>query len=210
MRSSVFKIKASQIDETRIDETTQLNLWKIHIPILSAYSIEYITEHWDPLSGVLANECVNGNIIEYQTDFQKAEVADLFMIIHYHGIKDYEALFPWIINDNLRKRIATFYEELESNFENGVWLSALLLSGAVLEGILAAKLGKMDKTLNDLITLAKERRLVNESDATLLTEIRKYRNIVHANKYRDEYVTKQKAMDVRSIIDRIIKNFAGC
>ncbi len=48
------------------------------------------------------------------------------LVIHYHGLKDYSLLFPWVNNNDLRKRLGEYYKEAELNFDSGAWLLCCL------------------------------------------------------------------------------------
>ncbi len=205
----MFNIKPTQVTQSKTEDGS-LNLWEINIPILSAYSVEYISANLDSLSMVWPNECFVDNVIKFPTDFDKSEIKNFVVVVNYHGIKEYEALFPWIKEEKLINRIAKFYAELEKCYENEAWLPALLMSGAVIEGLLYAKLGYQQNILNDLITIAQNRNLVSVKDASILHGIRRYRNLVHANNYNESFVSRKEALEVKTVIDRIIKKFADC
>lgn len=159
----MFEIKPTQIIQTKSADGS-LNSWEINIPILSAYSVEYISVTLDTDSIVWSNQYFTSNVIKFPTDSEKSEIGNFMIVIHYHAIKEYEALFPWIIEQKLVKRVAKFYSELERCYENEAWLPALLMSGAVIEGVLYAKLGYQQYYLSELITKAERNNLISASE----------------------------------------------
>lgn len=130
------------------------------------------------------------------------------LVIHYHGIKDYEALFPNVADKNLRARLGKFYEEVETNFDNATWLSYSLMCGALYEGLLYSHLG-MDSKFGELIDEALKRELIDPKTAGIMHTTRELRNLVHASRCAESYVTRAQAMDMRTTMDRLIQNASG-
>jgi hypothetical protein len=128
--------------------------------------------------------------------------------IAYHGIRDYSLLFPKIVTTEPDRadRLGEFYKEAEACFEQGAWLSFALMSGAIFEHMLHHKLSKSEKTLSKLITAAKQQNLITAQEENIIEKIRNFRNVIHCNRLADPYITRSKAMDTKSLIDRLILN----
>jgi len=126
------------------------------------------------------------------------------LIVHYHGIRDYRLLFPHIEEPELRERLGKFYEEAEVAFENGAWLCYSLMCGAVYEGLLHAYFGKKAsffKMIKEVLTLG----VIDEKAEGIMHQTRNLRNLVHGNNFTKPYVTRLQAMDMRAVMDKLIK-----
>jgi hypothetical protein len=126
------------------------------------------------------------------------------LTIHYHGIRDYSLLFPQVSPAELRTRLGSYYEEAETCFDGGAWLSFALMCGAVYEGLLYAQFRK-DWEFRRLIQHANSTMLVDEPTAKIMDDARDLRNLVHANRYATPYVSRKQAMDMRTVMDKLIK-----
>lgn len=134
---------------------------------------------------------------------------DSKLVIHYHGIRDYKLLFPFIVDTSLQERLGNFYREAEISFENSAWLSFMLMCGAIFEGMLFAKLGQ-GITFYSLINAARQINLIDADEESIMTQVRLYRNLVHAKKHSEPYVSRVYAMDARTTLDKLIKKFSDC
>ncbi len=221
MKSTLYNIKTTgkNYNESRCEIDQQYNC-KITIPNLDAYAVEYFTVQ---INGLAVNDDYllpqTSKCIEF-TSKNSLLSHDVKLIIHYHGIRNYANLFPWINDEELKERIGHYYRELELSFSNHSWLTFSLMSGALFEGLLYAKLNKpkkqvkrkgkyidTDKTFNELIIQAGIQNLISNEMRKIMNEVRSIRNLVHANKYKMNYVNREKAYDIMSLIDNIIKEF---
>ncbi|WP_217581593.1 hypothetical protein [Lysinibacillus sp. GbtcB16] len=209
MKSIMFNVNLDKV-EVKSNDNSAYNpfVWCIEIPTLSAYTVEYFSLNISPLSSFHQGDIITGNTIEFETDFVKEEINSLEVVIYYHGIKDYQALFPWITDEPVRKRLATYYEELEKTFEVKAWLPFVLMCAAVIEGMLYEKLGRPTVTLNEMIEQATENGLLNLNDSSIMHKARKSRNLVHINRRELPYVNRKEALEMRVTIDRLIKHFS--
>ena len=98
----------------------------------------------------------------------------------------------------------TYYEEAEATFDNGVWLSFALMCGAVYEGLLFAHFGK-DMRFSAMIKKAAETAIIDEDTAKIMDASRALRNLVHASKATDPFVSRLQAMDMRKVMDRLMQ-----
>ena len=130
-------------------------------------------------------------------------------VVHYHGIRDYGLLFPQVTEFALRERLGRFYEEAESNFDHGAWLSFALMAGAVYEGLLGQRLGAPDKRFADMIRTALDEGILTPIEARILHVARDGRNLVHAARFNEPCVTRADAMDMRIVMDTLIRKFAN-
>lgn len=146
--------------------------------------------------------------IDIDSIFPKNHEYKLMLIIYYFGIRDYSFLFPHIKKKNpeLAKRIGYFYEEAEKSFDSGAWLSYSLMCAAIFEGILFSK-HNIKSGFNDLIEDAFKNGSIDLSTRETMHIARNNRNLVHSNKYNDKLVQRIDAMDMRTTMDRLIKDF---
>ena len=207
MKSTIFNIDTKSSCYLEKEISTNQFLWEFSIPLLPAFSIEYfVIQVGGATSYQSTNDKLINNKIIIESEYSLDQSDDVQIIIHYHGIRNYELLFPWITDSDLQKRIGEFYREAELNFDNGAWLSFALMSGAVFEGMLY---GKINKNLNfsKLIDEANNLKLINSDTVRIMHMVRDYRNIVHSNKFAKAYISRTEAMDIRTIIDKVIKQF---
>jgi hypothetical protein len=131
------------------------------------------------------------------------------LVIHYHGIRDYSGLFPQVSELALRRRLGEFYEEAEMTFDRGAWLSFALMAGSVYEGLLGWRLGETNGTFSNLIQRAAKDALITEHESRILQDARASRNLVHAGRFEEPAVTRLRAMDMRTVLDNLIRQFAN-
>lgn len=176
------------------------------IPTLSAYAIGHADVQLNGLGSHNEYEDfeINGNEFIWKYSGSTGVEDKLRLLIHYYGIRDYALLFPSIQNSELGKRLGQFYQEAESAFQNGAWLSYSLMCGAIYEGILFARLNQ-NENFKKLITKAENQNLISSDTARTMNTARILRNLVHGNKFTDPYVSRAQAMDMRSVMDKLIK-----
>lgn len=204
MKSTIFYLDCNSPSciENKISDNEYQ--YEFTIPILPAYAVEYFVIQIGALSYFQSkDERIQNDKLIVKSEYSFKDF-NITVAIHYHGIRDYSLLFPWVGNNDLRKRLGEYYREAELNFDSGAWLSFALMSGAVFEGILHAKLNRNDK-FQDLITGAYNSGLIDNQTQTIMNMVRDQRNLVHANKYATPYVTRTDAMDIRKILDKLIK-----
>jgi hypothetical protein len=168
----------------------------------------YAIEHSDLfINGLGSNDVyeISGNEVLCEDSELIAE-SFLRLVIYYHGIRDYRLLFPSIIDLALVERLGNFYEEAEKNFTNGAWLSYALMCGAIYEGLLFSNLG-VNQSFAELTRNALAGGLIDAATADVMDKSRNFRNLVHANRFNDIYVSRADAMDMRTTIDKLIKKF---
>ena len=178
-----------------------------NIPSLSAYAID----HSDVLINGLGSHQegvdyeINGNQLIWNDQTSIDPHDKVRLVIHYHGIRDYRLLFPNVADPNLVERLASFYEEAEKDFRSGAWLSYALMCGAIFEGLLYAMLN-VNKTFNELIQDALASGRIDVQTSIVMDKTRNFRNLVHANRYGQPYIARAEAMDIRTIMDKLIKD----
>ena len=123
--------------------------------------------------------------------------------INYQGIYDYKLLFPSVAEQQLKERLSQYYIELESAFESQAWLSFSLMAGAIFEGMLTCVLDKKD-TFHNLIFSASENDLLTEDEVKIIDKSRKDRNLVHSNNSLGNYPSRQDAMRIKAVLDKLI------
>lgn len=174
------------------------------VDILPAFAIEncYLS-----VNGInyYTNFSYNNDIVHWNGDFEIDTSDEVILTISYFGIRDYQLLFPWIADTNLRVRLGEFYSEAELNFENCCWLSYALMCGAIYEGILFAKY-RRTLTYNQLINFSFHSADINLQTKNIMEKTREIRNLVHANNCTKPFVSRLNAMDMRTTMDSLIKN----
>lgn len=125
------------------------------------------------------------------------------LTIYHNGIKDFELLFPHVVDDSLRARIGEFAEEANNCFQSKSWVSYCLMVGGVLEGLLYDRFG--DLTFNKLIEKARKSKILSQDEAALIDEVRSARNKIHANKHREKIVNRKMALELSTAYDRLVK-----
>jgi len=125
------------------------------------------------------------------------------LTIYHNGIKDYELLFPHVEMSSLRTRLGQFAEEADKAFESQSWISYCLMVGSVVEGLLYNQLG--DKNFFNLITAAHEGGIITDEEFTLMDNIRKTRNKIHAGKHEESIANRTTALELSTVYDKFIK-----
>ena len=209
MKSTVFYLK---YPEESPDRMTEMNM-PFTIPTLPAYAIEYSEFSASDQMGSGQKVFVEDKDFEiegdkliwknYEEPLLKASTV-YRLTVHYHGIRDYSMLFPHVLDKDLRERLGTFYEEAEIAFENGAWLSFALMCGAIYEGLLYSLYSK-NMNFNKMIQKALLEHLIDNETAAVMDSTRNLRNIVHGNRFSEPYVTRLQAMDMRKVMDKLIK-----
>jgi hypothetical protein len=96
------------------------------------------------------------------------------------------------------------YKGIQKDFRNGGWLSYALMCGAIFEGLLFAMLN-VNKSFKELIQDALSSGKIDSQTSTIMDKTRDFRNLVHSNRFRQPYITRAEAMDIRTIMDKLIK-----
>lgn len=213
MKSTVFELKFPPNAPDRYKESDV----KFSIPTLRAYAIEYseftfkggFNEHKELVEGQ-GYTLVDDGLIWHGFFEPKLLGMDYYrLVIHYHGIKDYALLFPHIQNLPLQQRLGSFYEESEISFDNGAWLAFALMCGAIYEGMLFDHGGGQERTFSELIALGKRESVLDEFSEGIMNRTRELRNLVHPGLAEKPFVTRAEAMNMRTVLDRLIKQAAG-
>jgi hypothetical protein len=130
------------------------------------------------------------------------------LVIHFHGIRDHALLFPQVTEPQLKARLGAYYQEADVTFENGAWLSFVLMSAAIYEGLLAWKLQRQDDKFVRLIETARTGGIIDAREYNILNMARKHRNLVHASRYQEPWVERVTAMDMRTTLDGLIRKLS--
>jgi len=220
-----FNENSSNVTESMSEETTEMDLgtvesigdlgtftheWydvEVEIPILPAFSVVYFwirtgchDTHFD--RNVLSSDT---KLKFYNGQSVKQEHTDITIALYYSGIRDYSHLFHWVDEEALRVRLGEFYEEAEKSFDNASWLSFALMCGAIFEGILYAK--GYRNGLESKINKALEESVIDSHTAAIMHNVRGFRNLVHAYKFNEPKVSRADAMDIRSVLDKLLIQF---
>ncbi|MNP50482.1 hypothetical protein D3C76_1447490 [compost metagenome] len=115
-------------------------------------------------------------------------------------------LFPKVTDDKIANRLGCFYEEAEKCLSNNAWLSYSLMCAAIFEGLLYWKY-KTKESLYSLTENAYAENVIDLHTKLIIDNVRNSRNLVHTNNYNDDYISRCKAMDIRTTMDKLIKEF---
>lgn len=176
---------------------------KFRVPTLDAYAVSSVVVHLGALAAPWDVDCICEDVVSIQTPY-KLDDLECNLTVNYIGFRDYALLFPSVSDASLKARLGQFYSELELSFDAGAWLTFMLMTGAVVEGILYSRIGR-DATFELLIDEAHQTGLLSIADKNLLHTVRKYRNLVHASRHADSYVARLHAMDARVLVERLIR-----
>jgi hypothetical protein len=180
-----------------------------HLPILAAYAVHHskvemenalhVDFGYQQPKYVIDNNCV----ILKNSDHGVFSPSTGVLTLYHAGIKDYSLLFPHINNESLRQRLGQFAQEAESAFESQSWMSYVMMVGAVVEGLLFNQFNK--DNFSQLIKLAGESAILDTSEVTVIHEVRKLRNRVHASKHEQPFADRKIAMELNVIYERLLK-----
>lgn len=206
MKSTAFVLDYKD-SKTIYTQNRELHEYVFEVPLAPAYAIEYFTLHVGSLSAYPSErDSLIGNKLTLSLSYELDDEDSCYVTIFYHAIRDYKLLFPNVSIPDLQERLGCFYMEAEKSFDSALWLSFALMCGALFEGILFHKLGCVNKSFNDLTVLAKSSRVIDLKTADTIDEVRKFRNLVHSNRYNSRYVTRTEAMDIRVVLDKLIRS----
>jgi hypothetical protein len=200
----------------------KVGLESLLVPTLSAYAIEF-ADFTPPRSLDAGHiELVEGQHFRIKGDHvvfgtpltdpflqMDGSLSSSRLVIHYHGIRDYRLLFPQVTDESLKVRLGEFYEEGERAFDTGAWLSFALMAAAVYEGILGWRVGKKRGDLVDFVYLAHKRGIVTDDERDILDSARETRNLVHASKHKRNWVSRAQAMDIRKVLDTLVRSLSA-
>lgn len=195
--STAFDNNSGVLDGYGVVELT------IEIPLLPALSVQYVevSDNYYTKDEMLDDTRLR---LTSLCPFQFHNSARV--IVHYNGIRDHSLLFPWINDESLRKRLGEFYEEAEKGFDNASWLSFSLMCAAIFEGMLFAK--GVSGLFQEQIDKAASAGIIDNRMKNIMHQVRGFRNLVHANNHSKTYVSRASAMDIRSVLDNLIVNYA--
>jgi len=187
-------------------------------PTLPAYAIEYAELIVPPdLDGTQDTrlfidqgfEIANNKVLWHSYRQPLFGNHEPILIMHYHGIRDYNLLFPATSSTVRVQRLANYYEEADKCFYSGAWLSFMLMCGAVFEGLLFDAIGSSSPNeFKALIGKAAETELITDSEQILIDKVRAYRNMVHLDNKEGRYVSRADVMDTRKVLDSIVQRFS--
>lgn len=132
-----------------------------------------------------------------------------------HG-KILKSMLDSISNEDLKDSIYQDIKDIENCISVGVWKSAVIMSGSVLEAILSDWLGQVngedlkkifqelypnkkvkkvtDYTLEELIDVAEKNGMIHGYHATISDGIRNFRNLIHPNIALRQQIKPNKAI----------------
>ncbi|EOD77771.1 hypothetical protein D515_03533 [Grimontia indica] len=209
MKTKLFNIKYCG-SSWKLPRNSEKKKSELLVPTLSAYAIEFselrifgfFEEGTHKTLTQDIDYFINGDsiFIDY---FHPVHVTYIQLIVNYHGIREYELLFPKVTNLELKSRLAKFYQESEASFESQSWLCYSLMNAAIFEGMLISVIGK-DCGFYNLIEMAKNKGYINSFESECIHNARNKRNLIHAGKFKADFITRAEAMDLRTVMDKLI------
>ncbi len=188
------------------------------VPTLSAYAIEFADFTPPRCLDVGHVELIDGKDFRIEGDrvifempltnpFLQMEggLSSSRLVIHYHGVREYKLLFPQVTDESLQARLAKFYEEAERVFDSGSWLSFALMASAIYEGLLGWSLREEKDTFASLIKKAHDAPIIDTPERDVLEAARQTRNLVHASRHMEAWVSRAQAMDMRTVLDKLVR-----
>ena len=82
------------------------------------------------------------------------------------------------------------------------------MSGAIYEGMLFDYGGCKEDKFAELISMGKEKGILDEFSSGIMDRTRELRNLVHPGRAGERFVTRADATDMRTVMDRLIKKAA--
>lgn len=131
------------------------------------------------------------------------------LVINYIGIRDYQKFFPHFKGASLKGRAAQFLEEADKTFDDGSWLSFVMMAGAVFESFLVDLTGKGSETLGSLVKKVNSKGLFSDLEVEALAAATEARNLVHAGRHKQPYISRDRAMAVRVALEQFLRKDWG-
>lgn len=202
-----MKVQVFELAFSNGNHTIGRNRSEYTIDLLPAYAIEVFSINVNGMimPGTPDVMVLRGNKATWQGQWALASSDNLILTIYYHGIRDYEALFPRVTNPDLKMRLAEFYIEAEIAFENKMRLAFCLMCGAIFEGLLFDRnpTGKF----YDKINAAQTSGSITPDVASIMHNTRTKRNLIHASNFASPFVSHTEMMDMRTTLDKLIMDF---
>ncbi|MDU4324563.1 MAG: hypothetical protein E7I48_04025 [Clostridium celatum] len=217
-----MKLYSMIIDKKIIRVTNEYDL-EMELPILNAFGIN----HAQFISGAMTwisddNMVINDGKIKLAVgDIELTNLSNednnciinskSTLNIFYTGIKDYAFLFPRINNhkNKLAERLGRYYYESEYAYDNELWLSFVLMCGAIFEGLIYHELNyPQDNGLNIMTIQAVKNGIITEEESIIINSARKARNLIHANRFDQKYYSRKDAVDMKNLLDKLIYRFS--
>lgn len=192
-----------------INECEYESVYKFKIPLLRAF-------------GIVSSTLESGNLLLTQDADYFLQDNELIILIlkegeldlisrlniYYEGIKDYKLLFPRVLDSkdyvHLAERLGEYYHECELAFEKNMWISFILMCGAIFEGLLLFELKKPNASFENLIILAERRHIINDNDKEIMNKARMSRNIIHARRYEEKSYSRYEAVEMNILLNKLI------
>lgn len=212
MKTAYFKLSNPDYKSEPIEYGFCKKWVTYKISILPAYAIASYTIQGmkTNIDGVISSveSAVNGDTVAIYDVDQLTHMLtppETTLIINYLGIRDYQCFFPHFENGKLKERAAQFMEEADKTFDEASWLSFVLMAGAVFESYLVDMTGDKKSTFGGLIKKISKNDFFDEDEIKILTEASDARNLVHAGRFEDIYLTRDKAMTVRLALEQFLR-----
>ena len=203
MKSTTFELDPAA-PTTTYTQNGQDHIYTFQLPLIPAFAIEYFTLQFGAISTFPENtDTLQGDTLTVNPGYH-LDGMDCRIVVFYHGIRDYSLLFPNVTPASLQTRLGEFYREADAAFDSAAWLTFMLMCGALFEGILFFRIGA-NQSFNDLIQTAATNGTIDAQTRAIMDTVRQYRNLVHANRHAQHYVSRADAMDTKIALDRLLR-----
>jgi len=188
MKSTHFDLINPIYGGSEYGEVYERSWAKFEVPTLPAYSIinhtiDGTSVNVDAGTFALESEVVGSCVKIPGVDrFKSTFFPSVPVLTIYHfGVRDYSLLFPSIKNDELRIRVGCFMEEADKTFEQGAWLSFVVMACGVFEGVLADIVGDHKSTFGKILKAVEEKGFLDSMEFNALTLAKNLRNFAKFN-----------------------------
>lgn len=197
-------------------ETSEYGFEKSHaifkVPILPAYAIlnhtiQGVKSNLDGQTTSIESAIVDDTVIVYNvSDFSLRLSPDQpILVVNYLGITDYQNFFPQFKGMSLHERAGLFMEEADKAFDESAWLAFAMMAGAVFESLLYDMVDAEWGSLGPLIEKTEKKGIFDRMEISALQDANAARNLVHANRFKDEYITRKVAMNIRVVLEQFLR-----
>ena len=212
MKSTHFVLENPIYRSKLNDSGYEESLVEFKVATLPAYSftnhsIDGVNMNVDGITTPISSAIVNDRVIIPGVNklINMLRPSTPVLTVYHFGIKDYSLLFPEIMDSALKTRVGLFMEEADKTFEQEAWLSFVVMAGSVFEGVLSNLIADYGSTFGTLVNKVSELKILDEYEISILKDAVKFRNHVHAGKFKEETAARQDAMNIRVQLDQFIK-----
>ena len=212
MKSTYFHLSNPEFHSEAMREGYDRRWATYRVPILPAYamisySIQGVRANVDEVTNAIESSILMDEVIIYGIDelLSRVQPSEPILAVNYLGVRSYPCFFPHFGDPDLKARCAQFMEEADQTFEESSWLSFVLMAGGVFEGFLVDLTGNQKATFGQLIAGVEQTDVFDDLELQALRDAAEARNLVHAGRAKDPYVTRERLMDIRLALEQFLR-----